>query len=140
MELGESVPPIIGKTLQGDLVRIQAASGSPVVLNFFWVDCKPCVKELPLLSELEREFPQVEFYAIHVEDVSHQAIEAFINQLPAAPNRIIAASPVLKEQLNITGLPYTLLLSSEGEVINTFVGYHEAEGVAPLRQALSGLQ
>ena len=56
--VGEAAPNIFGRTLDNNLFRLSDIT-NPVVVNFFWVECKPCVKEMPELAKLEKSYPNV---------------------------------------------------------------------------------
>lgn len=44
---------------KGNTVSVQDYHGKVVVLNFFKVTCKKCVKELPSLNELAKTYPDI---------------------------------------------------------------------------------
>jgi peroxiredoxin len=58
--------PFISKTLKGENVSLAQLKGKVVVLNFWFVGCAPCVKEMPDLNTLVDKFkdnPNVVFLA-----------------------------------------------------------------------------
>ena len=63
----------------------------PIVLNFFWVECKPCRKELPHLAQLEQQYgDKAQFLAVHSGlrtktgmNYNQQQVQKFIDSLPA---------------------------------------------------------
>ena len=44
---------------KGDITSVQDYQGKVIVLNFFKVTCKKCVKELPSLNELAKTHPEI---------------------------------------------------------------------------------
>ena len=51
--LGKPAPNLIAHTLEDKPYLLNKDNASPKVLNFFWVQCKPCRAELPELAKLE---------------------------------------------------------------------------------------
>ncbi len=94
---GDETPNIFGKTLEGKFFRLSNMKGKPVVVSFFSVKCKPCKKELPEIAHFEKEFNNIRFVAVHVEDNSKKKIEKFIKNLKNSPETIVLASPIVKK-------------------------------------------
>jgi cytochrome c biogenesis protein CcmG, thiol:disulfide interchange protein DsbE len=133
LEIGDRIPPLLGRTLDGKLYRLEP--GQPMVINFFWVECAPCVQELPELARLAQRTPNVTFIAVHVEEAEIATVRDFIARLRAAPPTIVVGSPRIKENYAIAGLPYTLLVDRHGVVQLRLQGYSKA-GIAQLQSAL----
>lgn len=54
--LDQPAPLFEIKDLTGKTVHLEALKGKVVVLNFWFVECKPCVSEIPELNELVFDF------------------------------------------------------------------------------------
>ncbi len=141
IEIGESIPTLYGRQLGGELFRLTPKGEGYRLINLFWVQCKPCVLELPQLAKLEQSYPKVTFYALHLglEEESNAVIQTFIKRLPAAPQRVMAMAAIVKEQLRAQGMPYSLLIDPNGQVVATFKGYDEDQGVKKIEQQLERL-
>ena len=101
------------------------------MINFFWVDCNPCKKELPLLAKKEQEYSKVIFAAIHAElnfktdtnyDISD--IKEFSKTLDAHPKKMVLGSARLKKQYGIQGFPATILLNANNTVEEILYGFN----------------
>ncbi|NYI99526.1 thiol-disulfide isomerase/thioredoxin [Nocardioides thalensis] len=70
---------ISGETVQGDHLDLADLRGQVVVVNMWWSNCGPCIKEMPMLVEAESELPQkdTEFVGINIRDLSTATAEAF---------------------------------------------------------------
>lgn len=123
LEVGDSFPELIGKYLNDDGFYSSDLPSGVKVVNFFWVECQPCKKELPLLARKQAQYPQVSFVAAHPEpdpetgeDYPLSVIKTFVDRLPAAPRHTVALTHRAKEQYGIDAYPITLLINAEDKV------------------------
>ena len=70
---------ISGTTIQGDPLDVTDLRGKVVVLNVWWSLCGPCIKEMPMLVEAERELGKedVAFVGINIRDLAAENAAAF---------------------------------------------------------------
>jgi thiol-disulfide isomerase/thioredoxin len=132
LTVGDVAPQIIGRDISGNLFALTRLDKKPKVINFFWVDCKPCQKELPLLAKKEKEYPQVIFVAVHAE-INHDTdsnyniedIQAFGAKLKAHPKALVLGSDRLKQQFGIEGFPASVLLDKNNKVEQILYGFNK---------------
>jgi thiol-disulfide isomerase/thioredoxin len=78
---GEREDPveISGTTVQGEPLDLADLRGKVVVLNVWWSLCGPCIKEMPMLVEAERELgtEDVAFVGINIRDLAAENAAAF---------------------------------------------------------------
>jgi thiol-disulfide isomerase/thioredoxin len=118
-------PDVMGKTLGGARFKLSQLRGTPVVLNFFWVNCIPCRVEMPELAELETKYKNVKFVSVHVEDEPDEQVAEFVKKLQGAPSTIVLASRRVQGNYKTFGLPETHLIDREGHIAETLQGYTE---------------
>lgn len=124
--VGKPSPSILGRTLDEKYYRLKQDVGQPKVINFFWVNCIPCKKEMPELAILEKQYKGVKFISVHTEDEKIETIVKFLKALPGAPSNIVMTSGGVKEAFKYYGLPHTILLDSDNVVLMNLSGYsHE---------------
>lgn len=136
LSVGDVAPNIYGRTLDQKLFRLSDTSGIRLV-NFFWINCLPCVREMPELAKLELEYPQIYFASIHVEDEEERLIREFVSKLDAHPRNIVMAAPLLKSNYQIIGLPHTVLIH-QGKIDSVYQGYTK-QNFAQLKNRLEYL-
>jgi thiol-disulfide isomerase/thioredoxin len=124
--VGETAPNLIGRTLDDQTYRLKVDKGKPKVINFFWVECKPCVQEMPELAKLEKQYTGVKFISVHTRDESHATVLKFIESLPAAPSNIVLTSGGVQQTFQYRGLPHTIVLDSNNVVLLNLSGYTAA--------------
>lgn len=120
--LKEKAPDFTLKDIDGKEVDLKEFKGQFVLLNFWFVGCKPCIMEMPELNELVEEFqPQgINFLAIGLD--SPDRVKSFLKQhefdYTLLPNgRNVASS------YGVSSYPTHLLLDAEGKVIYSQQGY-----------------
>jgi thiol-disulfide isomerase/thioredoxin len=65
--VGKPLPEFEGKTLSGLSVSNESLKGKTVVFNFWFVNCKPCIEEIPRLNELVKKYqnhPDIVFLSV----------------------------------------------------------------------------
>ncbi|AFM05067.1 Peroxiredoxin [Bernardetia litoralis DSM 6794] len=65
------------KTMEGDSVQLSRLEGKATIINIFFCACAPCMKEIPLINKLAKEYTNkgVNFISISITD-SPKAIKA----------------------------------------------------------------
>jgi len=122
-QVGKLVPNLIGRTLDDKPYLLRKDIGSPKVINFFAVSCKPCRVEMPELAKYERRFKGVKFIAVHALDENPAIVEKFVKSLVDAPSNIILTEGGLQDSFNYLGLPHTIVLDKNNIVLMNLVGY-----------------
>jgi len=107
---------------QAPAVRLADFSGKPVVVNLWATWCPPCVREMPMFLEAQRQHTDVHFVFINQgEDRARVARWLHGRQLSLA-NMLIddkrQASAVFKQQ----GYPTTLFFNARGEMVASRLG------------------
>src|SRR6185369_629914 len=53
-----SLPPLDFHDIAGRPVSNQTLAGKPTLLSFFFAECVPCIKEVPILNAFRRKHPE----------------------------------------------------------------------------------
>src|SRR5579859_64949 len=79
---GEPAPNLELHDLKGATHKLSEFRGKPVVLNFWATWCVPCAAEMPMLSEMQKQYQgKVLFIAASIDDEDMKPqIEAFIKK------------------------------------------------------------
>ncbi len=109
--------------------RLQALAqwkGKPLIINFWATWCPPCVKEMPELVALQAEIAPkgIQLIGIGIDTAPH--IAEFSTTYKITYPLYVAGmdGTELSRQLGNTtgGLPYTVLIGSDGKVKKTYLG------------------
>lgn len=131
----QSLPDVTGKTQ-----TLQQWKGKILLVNFWATWCPPCIEEMPELTALQTELAGKNVQIIGIGVDSSDNIHQFASKYKITYPLYIAGmgSVELSRQLGnqAGGLPYTLLISPDGQVRKTFLG---RLNIAKLRQELATL-
>jgi thiol-disulfide isomerase/thioredoxin len=99
--------------------------GKLILLNLWATWCAPCVKEMPALADLQREFGEKGLAVVTLSsDQNPELVKAFfekhqIDNLPVYMDQNMKVFQMLESK----GLPVTSLLGTDGNEIQRFAGY-----------------
>jgi thiol-disulfide isomerase/thioredoxin len=109
---------------QGVPIAMAQWRGRPLVVNFWATWCAPCIKEMPDLDRLQREYPGIQVVGIGIDSGAN--IRRFQQKVPVAyPLLVLEASgtDTLRQLGNRSaGLPYTVVLNAQGRITHTTLG------------------
>jgi len=115
---------ISGTTIQGAALDLADLRGKVVVLNVWWSNCGPCIKEMPMLVEAERELREAHpdrtaFVGINIRDLAKENAAAFERARGVDyPSLYDPGSETLLElgRFAPPSMPATLVLDATGRV------------------------
>jgi len=117
-----------GKT--ADPINLDQLRGQWVVINYWAQWCKPCIKEIPELNDLNQQYRRVTVLGVNYDGATGQELEQQLQKLgitfttlPGDPARQLGVPrPVV--------LPTTLILDPQGQLSATLVGPQTLESLA----------
>ncbi|MDP5099835.1 MAG: TlpA family protein disulfide reductase [Nonlabens sp.] len=93
--------------------------GKPTMINAGFVECPPCVDELPALNELmERYKDKVNFVSLTFD--TPEKVSKFLEKKDFNFKHIVSAGFVL-QNLNIMGYPDNIFLDKNNMIVASFV-------------------
>ena len=109
----------------GGDIKLSDYAGQFVLVNFWATWCPPCVKEMPSLNNLHKHFSETNFKVLGVHAGPALAtVKTFLEKHPVEFDIVIDKKMELSSW-GVTGLPTTLLVSPEGDIIYKAVGERE---------------
>ena len=125
----------------GDPVSFDDLSGKVLLINFWATWCDPCIEEMPTLVNLQERLGGRDFevVTVSVDWQGYEVIDAFfaehgIRDLTAFWDR----SGMLPNQLEVIGLPLTILVGRDGEWLGRLDGpaeWNSADAIALINAA-----
>jgi peroxiredoxin len=110
----------------GSAQRLAQLKDNVLVVNFWATWCSPCIKEMPELSDLQKQLETTNIRIIGIGIDSATNIEEFASKhkitypLYVANNEGIELARQFGNQTG--GLPFTVLIDSNGQIKKTYLG------------------
>ncbi|MUU79915.1 TlpA family protein disulfide reductase [Winogradskyella endarachnes] len=111
---GKSLPATSFQTVNGEVITLDDLIGKPTIINFWHTACGPCIKEMPILNEIKKEYgDEVNFIAVTFE--TKEKVEKFLNKREFDFTHIINAADFMNS-IQIKEFPKTFYLDKDGIV------------------------
>jgi thiol-disulfide isomerase/thioredoxin len=123
---GDMPPDSLGKDRDGNELSLAAQHGKVVVLTFWASWCMYCLKELPVLENVQRRLgkSRVEVVAINVDEERGKYI-AMRRRLKDFELDVTVDEKHLAHEYGVKGLPHMVLVDKQGKVAFVHEGYSE---------------
>ena len=135
--LDQKAPLFEVEDLKGKTVHLEALKGKVVVLNFWFVECKPCVSEIPELNELVNDFQKdgVVFLALGLNKADQ--MKKFLKKTPFNYQLVPDAMEVAT-QFGVSGFPTSVVIDQNGVIryVSLGVGPENKEKLAAAIRSL----
>lgn len=122
-ELVERTPPRFdGYDMQNNFISLDNYKDKVIVIKFWFAACPPCIKEIPLLNKVVRQYehhPDVVFLAPSLDDVA--TVQASNQRHPFLYN-IMPKSRDFAHSYNVLGYPTHVVINKRGTVEAVFQG------------------
>lgn len=98
-----------------------------LTLISFWASwCSPCIKEFPELEKFQKKYKALGFKVLGVNvDDSIQLAQKSLSQHAPQLVSIYDKDQRLLDLLNISSMPYNILVNSKGEILRRLTGYSQ---------------
>tara|TARA_B100001123_G_scaffold164593_1_gene189526 strand:+ start:198 stop:728 length:531 start_codon:yes stop_codon:yes gene_type:complete len=100
--------------------------GNVIIINFWATWCAPCREEMPLLNKIKSniKYKNIDVLAINIGGDSYEKSKIFFDDLNISNLEIFIGSGVeISQELNIRGLPTTILVDKNGYEFARIIGY-----------------
>lgn len=102
------------ENLNGKKVTLEDFNDKPTFINFWFTNCPPCIKELPLLQSLQKEYKN-DFNFVAITFDSKEKVLRFLEHREFDFNHLINARKYIDE-LGISMYPVSIYLDKQGIV------------------------
>lgn len=122
LKVGDKIKTFQVKDTEGGMWNNQSTLGKPLVLNFWYTGCGPCIREMPELSAWVDAFPEVNFLAVTWN--SAQDIKLIIERKGFRFVQV-ASDETLWKMFGVQQTPTTVVLDKEGVVRKIVYGTNQ---------------
>ena len=136
-----TLPDFSLANLAGEQQSIQSWPGKPLLINFWATWCGPCLREIPMLKELQAARPDLQVVGIAIDKPDLVAKFAgdmqFNYAILMGQNEAWAAAGALG--VNIFALPFTVFTAGDGSILGVHTGELHAEHLEAFRDTVDAL-
>jgi len=112
--------------IHGSKQNLSQYKGKIIVLNFWATWCPPCREEMPELSQLHLEYKDRNVVVLGVAEDDLAPVKEYLQLSPVAYPVFIAENESADLGMHLGNdksvLPYTVIIGTDGNVIDTFFG------------------
>ena len=99
--------------LKGKKYQLSDLKGKVVVLNFWFVECKPCVMEMPDLNELVDEFKGKDIVFLAIATNPKDQLKKFL-KTTKFNYKVVASGQAVAQSYGVTGFPTNIIIDQNG--------------------------
>jgi len=117
-------------TLDGAPMRLSDLRGRWVVINFWATWCEPCIREIPTLGRIADEYADtLTILGVNMREERAQ-VTAFVRDLGVRYPILVNPDDETLVTYTVVGLPQTLIIAPDGELVWRSFGEVEYESFA----------
>ena len=129
-EIPDLLPQFTLNDMWGEPRSISEWAGKPLLINFWATWCAPCRREMPLLQALHTGQENLQILGIAIDRVND--VQTYMAESGISYPTLVGEQDAMRvsEQFGLEGLglPFTILVSSKGDILTIFIGeIHAAE-------------
>ena len=110
---GTTLNGLVIEDIDGNIHTLESLKGKVVLMNFWFIHCKPCVAEIPDLNELKTKFKDKDVVFLAVALDNKKSLDKFL-ELHPFDFTIIPKGRELAERFKIPHYPYNVILDKTG--------------------------
>jgi len=125
---------------KGEVFRLSDLAGKPVVLNFWFPSCPPCVAEMPDLEASfqkhkadDVEFIGVQLLGLNTAEEGQKFVDDLLVTYALGPD---TTSEITTKLYGVSGFPATFFLDKEHKIVREWTGILDADKIEELVQVL----
>lgn len=127
--------------LAGEPQSIQSWPGKPLLINFWATWCGPCLREIPMLKDLQTSRPDLQIVGIAID--KRDAVVEFAGKMDFNYAILIGQSEAWAAAaalgVNIFALPFTVFTAADGSILGAHTGELHAEHLERFGAAIDEL-
>jgi TonB family protein len=128
--------------LDGNRVDLQSLKGKVTLLDFWASWCGPCVRELPHIEKLHRDFKDRGLVVLGVNNEEADVARAFVKNKGYTFTSLVDEGREVAMKYGVSGIPHVFVIGREGKVKWNALGYgpgREIDLRSAVEKALKGV-
>jgi len=120
---GKQMPYLSFETIAGEKIETEKLKGKVLVINLWFIDCHPCIAELPALNRLVKEYKDRDVMFISLSQDTEKHLDEFFFPKYKFNFKIVPnASGIIFKEIGNTGFPTTYIIDKKGNVQAAWTG------------------
>jgi len=122
-----AAPSATWKTTAGEALSLESLRGKVVLVDFWATWCKPCIKTMPELEAIYRDYEKLGLAVVGVSvdqgDDREKKVKKFLDKKPVAYPIVIDTEEAASwEAFHVVALPTLYLIDREGKIVERWTG------------------
>jgi len=128
LELGDIPPSYLGKDSSGIEVMLESYKGKVVVISFWASWCTPCLKELPILENIQNKIGTDKIKVIAINFKEDRKKFRKIKKLLSSLNLTLTHDKrgAIGKEFGVEAIPNLFIIGKDGQLVFHNVGYGES--------------
>ncbi len=140
-QLADTLPDFTLANLAGEPQSIKTFAGKPLLINFWATWCGPCLREIPMLKELQAARPDIQIVGIAID--RREPVEKFAGEqafnYPILVGQSEAWEAAAALGVDVYALPFTVFAGADGALLGVHTGELHASHLADFRAVIDDL-
>lgn len=127
IETGDIPYDILGESASGETLTASAHKGKVVIVTFWATWCAPCMKEMQVLSAIQKRVDQQKLQVIAISyRESRSTYKKIVKALQEYPiNLSFDKKGKVAKAFGVEAIPFMIILGKDGKVFAKHVGYSQ---------------
>ncbi len=138
LKTGDPLPDLASYHLEGKLPETLA--GKVVLLDFWASWCGPCGESFPVMDALQKKYGPAGFVIVAINvDENKSDMDDFLKTHHVAFTIVRDAKQKLVDKVDVSVMPSSFLLGTDGKVAFVHSGFHGSESQAAYEKEIAAL-
>ncbi len=140
-----AAPAATWQTMAGETLSLESLRGKVVLVDFWATWCKPCIKTMPELEAIYRDYEKLGLEVVGVSvdqgDDREKKVKKFLDKKPVAYPIVIDTDEAASwEAFHVAALPTLYLIDRDGKIMERWTGVVDMKKVRESVDRAIGMQ
>lgn len=135
LKVGTPAPYFEGINIDGETIKFFDYKGKLILLDWWYVGCKPCIKSMNDIQKIHDELGQDSFTIIGMNPISRRSAIKRFERKHNYNHEVLIPNSNIKDAYKIRAYPTLYLIGRDGKILFARAGY-SAEFTTELKQLI----